>query len=506
MPAISPAATATDVKDAPASDFKVADLSLAELGRKEITLAEHEMPGLMSTRREYADAQPLRGARITGSLHMTVQTAVLIETLTALGAQVRWCSCNIFSTQDSAAAAVALGLDGTPDDPRGVPVYAWKGETLEEYWWCTEQALRWPGEDGTPGAAGPNMILDDGGDATLFVHKGTEYEAANAVPDPAGVGADGLPHPEEFQVILSLLTRSLGEDPQRWTRIGAGIKGVTEETTTGVHRLYEMTQDGTLLFPAINVNDSVTKSKFDNLYGCRHSLVDGINRATDVMIAGKLAVICGFGDVGKGCAESLRGQGARVVVTEIDPICALQAAMQGYAVRTLDEVVGEGDIFVTCTGNRDIIRAEQMARMKHQAIVGNIGHFDNEIDIAGLTKVAGIERINIKPQVDEWVFPDGHAIILLSEGRLLNLGNATGHPSFVMSNSFTNQTIAQIELFTKNDQYEKRVYVLPKHLDEKVARLHLDALGARLTQLSEAQAAYIGVSVEGPYKPDHYRY
>jgi adenosylhomocysteinase len=482
------------------TDFKVADLSLAEFGRKEIRLAEHEMPGLMSIRKEFAAAQPLAGARITGSLHMTIQTAVLIETLTSLGAEVRWCSCNIFSTQDHAAAAIAVGPDGTPEDPKGVPVYAWKGETLEEYWWCTEQVLRWPGADGTPGAAGPNMILDDGGDATLLVHKGTEYERAAAVPDPAGADS------EEFKVILALLQRSLGEDPQRWTGIGAGIKGVTEETTTGVHRLYEMTQEGTLLFPAINVNDSVTKSKFDNLYGCRHSLVDGINRATDVMIAGKLAVICGFGDVGKGCAESLRGQGARVVVTEIDPICALQAAMQGYAVRTLDDVIGEGDIFVTCTGNRDIIRAEHMARMKHQAIVGNIGHFDNEIDIAGLSKINGIERINIKPQVDEWVFPDGHAIILLSEGRLLNLGNATGHPSFVMSNSFTNQTIAQIELFTKNDEYEKRVYVLPKHLDEKVARLHLDALGVRLTQLSEDQAAYIGVPVEGPYKPDHYRY
>jgi adenosylhomocysteinase len=481
-------------------DFKVADLALAELGRKEITLAEHEMPGLMSIRAEYAEQQPLTGARITGSLHMTVQTAVLIETLTALGAQVRWCSCNIFSTQDSAAAAVAVGPQGTPEEPRGVPVFAWKGESLEEYWWCTDQALRWPGEDGTPGALGPNMILDDGGDATLLVHRGTDYERAGAVPDPAGAES------EEFAVILTLLTRSLGEDPQRWTRIGEGIMGVTEETTTGVHRLYEMTLAGTLLFPAINVNDSVTKSKFDNLYGCRHSLVDGINRATDVMIAGKLAVICGFGDVGKGCAESLRGQGARVVVTEVDPICALQAAMQGYTVRTLEEVVGEGDIFVTATGNRDIIAAEHMARMKHQAIVGNIGHFDNEIDIAGLAKVPGIERVNIKPQVDKWVFPDGHAIIMLSEGRLLNLGNATGHPSFVMSNSFTNQTIAQIELFTKNDQYEKRVYVLPKHLDEKVARLHLDALDARLTELSKDQAAYIGVPVEGPYKPDHYRY
>ncbi|MFI5009662.1 MAG: adenosylhomocysteinase [Solirubrobacterales bacterium] len=496
--------TATITKD----DFKVADLSLAEFGRKEITLAEHEMPGLMAIRAEYAAQQPLRGARITGSLHMTIQTAVLIETLTALGARVRWCSCNIFSTQDHAAAAIAVGPEGTPENPQGVPVYAWKGESLEEYWWCTEQALRWPGEDGTPGASGPNMILDDGGDATLLVHKGTEYEAAGAVPlvDEDGMDEDGLIHSEEFQVVLALLRRSLGEDPQRWTRIGQGIRGVTEETTTGVHRLYEMTEAGTLLFGAINDNDSVTKSKFDNLYGCRHSLVDGINRATDVMIAGKMAVICGFGDVGKGCAESLRGQGARVVVTEIDPICALQAAMQGYSVRTLDEVVGEGDIFVTCTGNKDIIGAEHMARMKHQAIVGNIGHFDNEIDIAGLAKTPGIERINIKPQVDEWVFPDGHAIIMLSEGRLLNLGNATGHPSFVMSNSFTNQTIAQIELFTKNDEYEKRVYVLPKHLDEKVARLHLDALAVRLTTLSEEQAAYIGVPVDGPYKPDHYRY
>jgi len=466
-------------------DCKVADISLADFGRKEIRLAEHEMPGLMALREEYAAAEPLKGARITGSLHMTVQTAVLIETLTALGAEVRWCSCNIFSTQDHAAAAIAA---------TGVPVYAWKGETLEEYWWCTEQVLRWP--DG----GGPNMILDDGGDATLLVHKGSEYEAAGAVPDPESADS------EELGVILRLLQRSLEEDPQRWTAIGQGIKGVTEETTTGVHRLYEMTEQGTLLFPAINVNDSVTKSKFDNLYGCRHSLVDGINRATDVMIGGKVAVICGFGDVGKGCAESLRGQGARVIVTEIDPICALQAAMHGYEVKTLDDVIGEGDIFVTATGNKDIITADHMARMKHQAIVGNIGHFDNEIDIAGLSKVPGIEKVNIKPQVDEWVFPDGHTIIMLSEGRLLNLGNATGHPSFVMSNSFTNQTIAQIELFTKNDEYAHRVYVLPKHLDEKVARLHLDALGVRLTQLSPEQAAYIGVPVDGPYKPDHYRY
>jgi adenosylhomocysteinase len=485
---MTPTAVATD------ADFKVADLSLADFGRKEITLAEHEMPGLMAIRAEYSGAQPLKGARITGSLHMTIQTAVLIETLTALGAEVRWCSCNIFSTQDHAAAAVAIGPEGSAEDPRGVPVFAWKGETLEEYWWCTEQVLCWPGGEG------PNMILDDGGDATLLVHKGTEYEQAGAVPDP--VGADS----EELGVILSLLTRSLADDPQRWTRIGQGIKGVTEETTTGVHRLYQMVETGELLFPAINVNDSVTKSKFDNLYGCRHSLIDGINRATDVMIGGKVAVVCGFGDVGKGCAESLRGQGARVIVTEIDPICALQAAMQGYEVKTLAEVLQIADIFITTTGNRDIITAEDMGRMKHQAIVGNIGHFDNEIDIAGLSRVAGIERVNIKPQVDKWVFPDGHAIIMLSEGRLLNLGNATGHPSFVMSNSFSNQTIAQIELFTKNEQYEKRVYVLPKHLDEKVARLHLDALGVQLTKLTDEQAAYIGVPVEGPYKPDHYRY
>jgi adenosylhomocysteinase len=493
MSAMTPAAATLS------DDFRVADLSLADFGRKEITLAEHEMPGLMAIRREYAPSQPLRGARITGSLHMTVQTAVLIETLTALGAQVRWCSCNIFSTQDHAAAAVAVGPEGTPADPRGVPVFAWKGETLEEYWACTEQALRWPaGENGA--GPGPNMILDDGGDATLLVHKGVEYERAGAVPDPASADS------HELSVILSLLARSLSEDPQRWSTLAAGIKGVTEETTTGVHRLYEMVERGELLFPAINVNDSVTKSKFDNLYGCRHSLIDGINRATDVMIGGKMAVICGYGDVGKGCAESLRGQGARVVITEIDPICALQAAMHGYEVRVLEEVVETADIFITATGNRDIIRAEHMARMKHQAIVGNIGHFDNEIDVAGLARVPGIERVNIKPQVDEWVFPDGRAVILLSEGRLLNLGNATGHPSFVMSNSFTNQTIAQIELFTKNESYDKKVYVLPKHLDEKVARLHLDALQIKLTKLSDQQAAYLGVPVDGPYKSDHYRY
>jgi adenosylhomocysteinase len=467
------------------TDYKVADISLAGYGRKEIQLAEHEMPGLMATRREFADAQPLKGARITGSLHMTIQTAVLIETLAALGAEVRWASCNIFSTQDHAAAAIAEA---------GIPVFAWKGETLEEYWWCTEQALTWP--DGQ----GPNMILDDGGDATLLVHKGVEYEAAGAVPDPASADSD------ELRIILETFQRSLAEDPRRWTRAAANIKGVTEETTTGVHRLYQFAEQGTLLFPAINVNDSVTKSKFDNLYGCRHSLIDGINRGTDVMIAGKTAVICGYGDVGKGCAESLRGQGARVIVTEIDPICALQAAMEGYQVLRLDDVVESADIFITATGNKDIITAAHMARMKHQAIVGNIGHFDNEIDMAGLAKLDGIERVNIKPQVDEWVFPDGHSIIVLSEGRLLNLGNATGHPSFVMSNSFTNQTIAQIELFTKNADYEKRVYVLPKHLDEKVARLHLEAVGVKLTELSPDQAAYIDVPVEGPYKPDHYRY
>jgi adenosylhomocysteinase len=477
-------------------DFKVADLSLAAYGRHEITLAEHEMPGLMAIRKEYADAQPLAGARITGSLHMTIQTAVLIETLTALGAEVRWCSCNIFSTQDHAAAAIVVGPDGTPDDPKGIPVFAWKGETLDEYWWCTDRALTWVGGD----EFGPNMILDDGGDATLLVHKGTEFEKAGAVPDPASADND------EFRIILELLTRTLGEDPQKWTRVGESVKGVTEETTTGVHRLYQMHEQGTLLFPAINVNDSVTKSKFDNLYGCRHSLIDGINRATDVMIGGKVAVVCGYGDVGKGCAESLRGQGARVIVTEIDPICALQAAMEGYQVATLEDVVETADIFITATGNKDVITAEQMGRMKHQAIVGNIGHFDNEIDMAGLERGDTAERKNIKPQVDEWVFPDGHSIIVLSEGRLLNLGNATGHPSFVMSNSFSNQTIAQIELFTKNDEYAKKVYVLPKHLDEKVARLHLGALGARLTELTPDQAAYIDVPVDGPYKSDHYRY
>jgi adenosylhomocysteinase len=480
--------------------FKVADLSLADFGRKEIRLAEHEMPGLMAVRAEYAEAQPLRGARITGSLHMTIQTAVLIETLVALGAQVRWASCNIFSTQDHAAAAVAVGPDGTPDDPQGIPVFAWKGETLEEYWWCTDQALTWPEEGAGEAAGGPNMILDDGGDATLLVHKGAEYEGAGGVPSAAE------DDPEEWRVLLNLLRRSLAEQDDRWTVMAEGIRGVTEETTTGVHRLYEMAQTGTLAFPAINVNDSVTKSKFDNKYGCRHSLIDGIKRATDVLIGGKVTVVCGYGDVGKGCAESLRGQGARVIVTEVDPICALQAAMDGYEVARLDDVVATADIFVTATGNRDVISAEQMSKMKHQAIVGNIGHFDNEIDMAGLARIPGIRKLTIKPQVDEWWFTDGHSIILLSEGRLLNLGNATGHPSFVMSNSFTNQVIAQIELFTKADEYPVGVHVLPKYLDEKVARLHLDALGVRLSELTKEQASYIGVPVEGPYKPDHYRY
>ncbi|RJL30472.1 adenosylhomocysteinase [Bailinhaonella thermotolerans] len=474
-------------------DFKVADLSLAAFGRKEIQLAEHEMPGLMAVRREYAEAQPLKGAKIMGSLHMTIQTAVLIETLVALGAEVRWVSCNIFSTQDHAAAAVVVGPNGTPEDPQGVPVFAWKGETLEEYWWCTEQALMWPGGDG------PNMILDDGGDATLLVHKGAEYEATGVVPTASE------DDPEEWKVILDLLRRTVNGD-KVWTRIADGIKGVTEETTTGVHRLYEMAKNGTLRFPAINVNDSVTKSKFDNKYGCRHSVIDGLNRATDVLIGGKVAVVCGYGDVGKGCAEALRGQGARVIVTEIDPICALQAAMDGYQVTTLDEVVDQADIFVTATGNFNIITADHMARMKHQAIVSNIGHFDNEIDMAGLAKIEGIVKEEVKPQVHTWTFPDGHSIIVLAEGRLMNLGCATGHPSFVMSNSFTNQVIAQIELFTKTDQYPLGVYTLPKHLDEKVARLHLDALGVKLTTLTKQQAEYIGVDVEGPYKSDHYRY
>ena len=475
------------------TDFKVADLSLAEFGRREIVIAEHEMPGLMAMRREFGGVQPLRGARITGSLHMTIQTAVLIETLVALGAGVRWASCNIFSTQDHAAAAVAVGPGGTVSQPSGVPVFAWKGETLAEYWWCTEQALTWP--DG-----GPNMLLDDGGDATMLVHRGLEFEKAGAVPDPASADS------EEFEVFLALLQASIVEDAGKWTRIAADIKGVTEETTTGVHRLYQMAEAGTLLFPAINVNDSVTKSKFDNLYGCRHSLVDGINRAVDLMLAGKLCVVCGYGDVGKGSAESLRAQGARVVVTEIDPICALQALMEGFEVRTLDDVIGDADVVITATGNRDIVTVEQMHRMKHLSVVGNIGHFDNEIDMAGLAAVPGIERIQIKPQVDQWAFPDGHAIIVLSEGRLLNLGNATGHPSFVMSNSFTNQTIAQVELFTRTDAYPLGVHVLPKHLDEKVALLHVEALGAKLTKLRPEQSAYIGIPIDGPYKPNQYRY
>ena len=474
--------------------YQVADLSLAAFGRKEIQLAEHEMPGLMAVRAEYAPSQPLRGARITGSLHMTIQTAVLIETLAAIGAQVRWASCNIFSTQDHAAAAVVVGPDGTPDDPKGIPVFAWKGETLEEYWRCAELALTWPGGDG------PNMILDDGGDATMLVHKGAEYEQAGGVPSAAGED------PEEWHVIIDLLRNSLADHPGKWTKAARAIKGVSEETTTGVHRLYEMERAGTLLFPAINVNDSVTKSKFDNKYGCRHSLIDGINRATDVLIGGKVAVVCGYGDVGKGCAESLRGQGARVIVTEIDPICALQAAMDGYQVARLEDVVETGDIFVTATGNRDVLTAGHMSRMKHQAIVGNIGHFDNEIQISKLEK-SGATKVNIRPQVDLWTFPDTEkSIILLSEGRLLNLGNATGHPSFVMSNSFSNQVIAQIELWTKNDEYDNEVYRLPKHLDEKVARIHVEALGGELTKLTKEQAEYIGVDVDGPYKPDHYRY
>jgi adenosylhomocysteinase len=478
-------------------DFKVADLSLADYGRTEITLAEHEMPGLMAMRERYAETQPLAGARIAGSLHMTIQTAVLIETLVALGAEVRWASCNIFSTQDHAAAAVVVGPEGTPESPQGVPVFAWKGESLEEYWWCTQQILRWPGDDGGRGA---NMILDDGGDATLLVHLGVQAEKQGAAP-----ALDSAQSAEQ-RVIFQALADSLAEDQNRWTATANQIKGVTEETTTGVHRLYEMMREGTLLFPAINVNDSVTKSKFDNRYGCRHSLVDGINRATDVLIGGKVAVVCGYGDVGKGCAESLRGQGARVVVTEVDPICALQAVMDGYQVATLEEMLPTADIVITATGNRDVVTADQMSRMKHQAIVGNIGHFDNEIDMAGLESYDGIQRKNVKPQVDVWTFPAGNSVIVLSEGRLMNLGNATGHPSFVMSNSFTNQVLAQIEIFTKTDQYPTGVYVLPKHLDEEVARLHLEALGVHLTELTGPQAKYLGVDVAGPYKSDHYRY
>jgi len=478
--------------------FKVADLSLADFGRKEIRLAEQEMPGLMALRARYAAEQPLKGAKIMGSLHMTIQTAVLIETLALLGADVRWVSCNIFSTQDHAAAAVVVGRSetgGTVERPQGIPVFAWKGETLEEYWWCTEQALMWP--DG----AGPDLIVDDGGDATLLIHKGVEFERDGRVPefDPAN-------DPEEWGVILDLLREEQRKNPGRWTRVAADLRGVSEETTTGVHRLYQMMEAGTLLVPAINVNDSVTKSKFDNVYGCRHSLPDGLARATDVMLGGKVAVVCGYGEVGKGCAQALRGQGCRVIVTEIDPICALQAAMEGYQVATLDEVVESADLFITATGNFDIINVEHMKRMKDKAIVGNIGHFDNEIDMAGLKKVPGIQRINIKPQYDEWRFPDGHSVMVLAEGRLLNLGCATGHPSFVMSASFTNQVLAQLELHRNDGKYERKVYVLPKHLDEEVARLHLDHLGVRLTTLTDRQAEYIGVPVEGPYKPDLYRY
>lgn len=473
--------------------YRVADLSLADAGRREITLAEYEMPGLMAMRERYRDSQPLRGARIAGSLHMTIQTAVLIETLVELGARVRWASCNIFSTQDQAAAAMVVGPHGTPEQPKGVPVFAWKGESLEEYWWCTRQILSWGDEQ-------PTMILDDGGDATLFVHKGLEFSRAGSVPAPA---ADD---PQEWKVVLAELARVLADGLLDFEALASSIQGVTEETTTGVHRLYEMARAQTLLFPAINVNDSVTKSKFDNKYGCRHSLVDGINRATDVLIGGKVAVVCGYGDVGKGCAESLRGQGARVIVTEVDPICALQAAMDGYQVARLDDVVSQADFVITATGCLGVVSAQQMSRMKHNAIVGNIGHFDNEIDMAGLETWDGIVRHRIKPQVDQWVFPDGHGVIVLSEGRLLNLGNATGHPSFVMSNSFTNQVLGQIELFTRPEEYPVGVYTLPKHLDEEVARLHLASLGVQLTTLTEEQAAYLGVPVAGPYKPEHYRY
>ncbi|MGF1599341.1 MAG: adenosylhomocysteinase [Acidimicrobiales bacterium] len=489
--------TATDSRPRTVADgdFKVADIDLAGAGRKQIELAEHEMPGLMALRAEYYDEQPLVGARITGSLHMTVQTAVLIETLVTLGADVRWASCNIFSTQDEAAAAVVVGPDGTTDRPRGTPIFAWKGETLEEYWWCTEQALRWPDADGSP-----NLILDDGGDATLLIHKGAEFEAAGAVPDATD------DDPEEWGVIIQLLKKLRAEDDGLFTRMAEKVRGVSEETTTGVNRLYEMRDNGTLKFPAINVNDAVTKSKFDNKYGTRHSLIDGINRGTDVMIGGKTCVVFGYGDVGKGCAESLRGQGARVIITEIDPICALQAAMDGYEVNTIERVLETADIFITSTGNKDIISAEMMSRMKQGAIVGNIGHFDNEIDMAGLHRKSDIQRINIKPQVDEFRFPDGKSIIVLSEGRLLNLGNATGHPSFVMSASFTNQVLAQIELHRHAESYGLDVVTLPKLLDEKVARLHLDALGVRLTRLTQEQADYIGVPIDGPYKPDHYRY
>ena len=480
-------------------DFRVADLSLAPFGRKEIHLAEHEMPGLRALRKEFGPSKPLAGARISGSLHMTIQTAVLIETLVELGAEVRWASCNIFSTQDHAAAAVAVGPHGTVDDPQGVPVFAWKGETLEEYWWCTEQMMSWPGATGPNGGDGPNMILDDGGDATLLVHKGVEFEKSGEVPDPTSASNP------EFAIVLGLLQRSLREDPTKWTRLAAGIKGVTEETTTGVMRLYKMHERGELLFPAINVNDSVTKSKFDNLYGCRHSLVDAICRATDVMLAGKVAVVCGYGDVGKGCAQALSGQGARVIITEIDPINALQAAMEGYQVTTLDDVVGKADIFVSATGNDGIITIDHMVQMKHNAIVCNIGHFDSEIDMAGLAR-SGASRDELKPGTDLWTFDSGRAILVLAEGRLVNLGCATGHPSFVMSCSFSNQVIAQMELFDNTAAYPLGVYVLPKRLDEKVAALHLDALGVKLTKLTDEQADYLGVEPGGPFKSDHYRY
>ncbi len=483
----------TQTRISASQDFRVADLSLAPFGRKEMLLAEHEMPGLMAIRREYASTKPLAGARISGSLHMTIQTAVLIETLTALGAEVRWASCNIFSTQDHAAAAVVVGPDGTEDDPQGVPVFAWKGETLEEYWWCTEQMMTWEGHDG------PNMILDDGGDATLLLHKGVEYEAAGQVPDPTEANN------AELAVILGLVQRTLKSDPTQWTRMAKLIKGVTEETTTGVKRLYKMAEDNTLLFPAINVNDSVTKSKFDNLYGCRHSLVDSISRGTDIMLGGKVAVVCGYGDVGKGCAQSLRGQGCRVIITEIDPINALQAAMEGLQVLPLDEVVGDADLFVTATGNADIITIDHMREMKHNAIVCNIGHFDNEIDMAGLAR-SGAVRDELKPGTDVWTFDDGHQVIVLAEGRLVNLGCATGHPSFVMSCSFSNQVLAQIELFNHLERYPLGVHVLPKHLDERVATFHLDSLGVRLTKLTDEQAEYLGIEPSGPFKPEHYRY
>ncbi len=490
--------TVQEIETQTAFDYKVADLSLAEFGRREMDLAEHEMPGLMELRRRYSEEKPLSGARITGSLHMTIQTAVLIETLAELGADVRWASCNIFSTQDHAAAAVVVGRrgsGGTPEDPRGIPVFAWKGETLEEYWWCTDQALRWEGHDG------PTLLVDDGGDATLLVHKGSEFEATGSVPEFVA-GTDS----KEWGVILDLLRSRLAESDDYWTRMGAEIRGVSEETTTGVHRLYQMTEEGTLLFPALNVNDSVTKSKFDNVYGCRHSLVDGIFRASDVMLGGKTAVVCGFGEVGKGCAQSLRGQGCRVIVAEIDPICALQAAMEGYEVKTVEDVIATADLFITATGNKDVITLDHMARMKDKAIVGNIGHFDNEIDMAGLEALPGIQRLQVKPQYDQWVFPDGHSVLILAEGRLLNLGCATGHPSFVMSASFTNQVLAQLELHRNSENLEHQVYLLPKHLDEEVARLHLEHLGVKLTELTREQADYIGVPAAGPFKRDDYRY